>query len=157
MKKLQLAHSELVLRQASIPDIRVVDLSSPSKSRKHPEPDRLDPKGAQVNGKSHGTHHMSLPTSSHVGLKSHFTPLKATQSQCGAHHAPTIAEQGKHVYHSEPANLNGFVSTVSVLKFRLRDAAARLMGVTLFCSQVWQKPEWEDRADWSLLSHVRTV
>lgn len=108
MKKLQLAHSELVLRQASIPDIRVVDLSSPSKSGK--QPDRLDPKGAQVNGKAHGTHHMSLPTSSHVGLKSHFTPLKATQSQCGAHHAPTIAEQGKHVYHSEPANLNGFVS-----------------------------------------------
>ncbi|GAA6216709.1 calcium/calmodulin-dependent protein kinase type 1D-like [Lates japonicus] len=50
---------------------------------------------------------MSLPTS-HVELKSHYHPLKASQSQCGAHHAPTIAEQGKHVYHSEPANLNGY-------------------------------------------------
>lgn len=109
MKKLQLAHSELSLRQASIPDIRVIDLSSPTKTCKHLEPDKLEPKGAQVNGNVNETNHMSLPTG-HVELKSHFHTLKASQSQCGAHHAPTIAEQGKHVYHSEPANLNGFVS-----------------------------------------------
>lgn len=110
MKKMQQAHSALVLRQTSIPDIKVTDVSSPTKTRKCLDPDKLAPKVADSNGKVHGTNHMSLPTS-HVELKSHFHPLKATQSQCAAHHAPTIAEQGKHVYHSEPANLNGFVQT----------------------------------------------
>ncbi len=112
MKKLQLAHSELVLRQASIPDIKVSDVSSPPKNRKRLDPDKLDPKAAEINGKANGTNHMSLPTS-HVEPKSHYHPLKATQSHCGAHHPPTIAEKGKHVYHSEPANLNGFVYTSS--------------------------------------------
>lgn len=107
MKKLQLAHSELVLRQASIPEIKVIDVSSPTKTHKHHDPGRLDTKAVEINGNSHGTNHMSLPTS-HVELKSHYHPLKATQSQCGGHHPPTIAEQGKHIYHSEPANLNGY-------------------------------------------------
>lgn len=107
MKKLQLAHSEQVLRQASIPDIRVIDVSSPTKNRKHLDPDKLEPKVPEVSKNMQGTHHISLPTS-HVELKSHSHPLKTSQSQCNAHHAPTIAEQGKHVYHSEPANLNGY-------------------------------------------------
>uniref|UniRef100_A0A3Q3WIR0 Protein kinase domain-containing protein n=1 Tax=Mola mola TaxID=94237 RepID=A0A3Q3WIR0_MOLML len=85
MKKMQLAHSALVLMQTSIPDIKVTDVSSPEKSRK-----RLD------------------PDNSHVEPKSHYNLLKATQSHCVPQHAPTIAEQGKHVYHSEPANLNGY-------------------------------------------------
>ncbi|TKS76623.1 Calcium/calmodulin-dependent protein kinase type 1G [Collichthys lucidus] len=107
MKKLQLAHSELALKQASIPDINVIDVSSPTKSRKRLDPDKLDQNVAtEMNGKAQGTHHMSLPTSQ-VELKSHFHSLKATQSQCDGHHVPTIAEQGKNVYHSEPANLNG--------------------------------------------------
>ncbi|XP_031597856.1 calcium/calmodulin-dependent protein kinase IGb [Oreochromis aureus] len=107
MKKLQLAHSEQVLRQASIPDIRVIDVSSPTKNRKHLDPDKVEPKVPEVNGSVQGTHHMSLPTS-HVELKSHCHPLKTSQSECSTQHAPTIAEQGKHVYHSEPANLNGY-------------------------------------------------
>ncbi|XP_041801613.1 calcium/calmodulin-dependent protein kinase IGb [Chelmon rostratus] len=107
MKKLQLAHSELVLRKASIPDIKVIDVSSPTKASKHLDPDKLDPKAAEINGRAHGTNHMFPPTG-HAELKSHYYPLKATQSQCGGHHPPTIAEQGKHVYHSEPANLNGY-------------------------------------------------
>ncbi|XP_023116689.1 calcium/calmodulin-dependent protein kinase IGb isoform X2 [Amphiprion ocellaris] len=107
MKKLQLAHSELVLRQASIPDIKVIDVSSPTRNRKHLNLDKLDPKAEEANGNVRGAQHMPLPLS-HAELKSHFHPLKASQSQCGAHHTPTIAEQGKHVYHSEPANLNGY-------------------------------------------------
>lgn len=106
MKKM--AHSELILRQKSIPDIKVTDVSSPTKTRKHP--DKLCPKVEENSAKVSGSNHMPLPTS-HVDLKSHYHPLKTTQSQCVAHHAPTIAEQGKHVYHSEPANLNGFVQT----------------------------------------------
>lgn len=110
MKKMQQAHSELVLRQKSIPDIKVTDVSSPTKTHKHPNPEQLCPKMEENGVKVSGSNHMPLPTS-HVDLKSHYHPLKTTQSQCAAHHAPTIAEQGKHVYHSEPANLNGFVHT----------------------------------------------
>ncbi|XP_034550892.1 calcium/calmodulin-dependent protein kinase IGb [Notolabrus celidotus] len=107
MKKLQLAHSELVMRKTSIPDIKVIDMSSPAKTCKHLDPDRLDPRTAEVNGRAHINGHMSLPMSS-IEPKSHYHTLKATQSHVVPHHAPTIAEQGKHVYHSEPANLNGY-------------------------------------------------
>lgn len=106
MKKLQLAHTELALRQASVPDIKVIDVSSPTKSRKHPDPEKPEAKKEDINGNISETQHMSLPPS-HVDLKNHFHPLKASQSQNAAQHAPTMAEQGKHVYHSEPANLNG--------------------------------------------------
>ncbi|KAM8830206.1 calcium/calmodulin-dependent protein kinase IGb [Synchiropus picturatus] len=94
MKKLQLAHSEVL--KTSIPDIKVVDVSSPDKSRRALNPDRLEVVTQN---------HMALPAS-HVDLKSHSHPLKA-HSQGVAHPAPSIAAQGKHVYHSEPANLNG--------------------------------------------------
>ncbi|XP_059189197.1 calcium/calmodulin-dependent protein kinase IGb [Centropristis striata] len=107
MKKLQMAHSDLVLRQASIPDIKVTDVSSPKKNHKRLDPDKFDPKPTEINGKINGTVHMSLPTSP-VELKSHYHTLKATHSQACPHHAPTMAEQGKNVYHSEPANLNGY-------------------------------------------------
>uniref|UniRef100_A0A3P9LXB4 Calcium/calmodulin-dependent protein kinase IGb n=2 Tax=Oryzias latipes TaxID=8090 RepID=A0A3P9LXB4_ORYLA len=110
MKKLKLAHTELPLRQTSIPDIKVIDVSSPTKNRKHLGLDRPEPRAAEVVEK--GKHHMSLPTS-HVDLKSHVHPLQASQSQSDTHHAPSMAEQGKHAYHSEPANLNGYTKNHS--------------------------------------------
>ena len=117
MKKLQLAHSELVLRKTSIPDIKVSDVSTPpTTNHKRLDPGKPDPKAAEVNGTVNGTNHMSLPMSN-IEPKSQYHTLKATQSQCVAHHAPTIAEQGKNVYHSEPANLNGFVQTKKRLRF----------------------------------------
>lgn len=124
MKKLQLAHSELALRQASIPDIKVVDMSSPKKSHKRLDPDKFDPKLKETNGKVNRTIHMSLPTSP-IELKSHYHTLKATQSHAGPQHAPTMAEQGKNVYHSEPANLNGYVTVSS--EFLICDTTAGLM------------------------------
>uniref|UniRef100_A0A8C6PVS1 Calcium/calmodulin-dependent protein kinase IGb n=1 Tax=Nothobranchius furzeri TaxID=105023 RepID=A0A8C6PVS1_NOTFU len=108
MKKLHQAHTELVRRQASIPDIRVIDVSSPTKHRKTLDVEKPEPKVADVNGNIEA-HHMSLPVG-HVDLKNHFHPLKTCQSQGVAHHAPAIAEQRKNIYHSEPANLNGYVS-----------------------------------------------
>ncbi|TNN65247.1 Calcium/calmodulin-dependent protein kinase type 1D [Liparis tanakae] len=102
MKKLHVASTELALRKTSIPDIQVIDVSSPKKTNKRLDPDKCDPKM-----KAGGTIHMSLPTSP-VDTKSHYHTLKATQSQGGPQHAPTMAEQGKNVYHSEPANLNGY-------------------------------------------------
>ncbi|KAM9751146.1 calcium/calmodulin-dependent protein kinase IGb [Menidia menidia] len=104
MKKLHLAHTELALRPTTVPDIKVIGASSPAKPPKPLDLDKTDP---DINGNVNGTHHMSLPVSP-VDLKSHCHPLKACQSQVNGHHAPSMAEQGKHVYHSEPANLNGY-------------------------------------------------
>lgn len=105
MKKMHLAHSDMVLKKLSIPDIKVTDSSSSEKNGRN-----LDPKVVENGEKVASTNLMPLPTS-HVDLKSHYQPLKAVQSHLGPHHAPTMAEQGKHVYHSEPSNLNGFVQT----------------------------------------------
>ncbi|XP_053173439.1 calcium/calmodulin-dependent protein kinase IGb [Scomber japonicus] len=110
MKRLHLAHSELILRQTSIPDINVIDVSTQINNCKHPNQDRLDPKGMEINGNVQGTHYMSLPTSP-IELKSHYHPLKSHSQTSAPPHAPTMAEQGKHVYHSEPANLNGYGKT----------------------------------------------
>lgn len=103
MKKMHLAHSDMVLMKLSIPDIEVTDVSS---SEKHGR--NLEPKAAEIGELGAGTNLMALPASP-VDLRSHQHPLKAAQSHLGPHHAPSIAEQGKHVYHSEPANLNGSV------------------------------------------------
>ncbi|XP_067096102.1 calcium/calmodulin-dependent protein kinase IGb [Osmerus mordax] len=98
MRKLQLAHSEKQVRiPVIVPDIKVVDVSSPPKTRKNLDPNLLEPKENIIGD------HMALPLSTHE-LKSHH-PLRTIQSE--PHHAPCISEQGKHVYHSEPANLNG--------------------------------------------------
>lgn len=103
MKKLQLAHTEAVLRQASIPDIKVTDVSSPTRQRKT-KPDKPEPRPTETTGT--GTAHITLPVH-HTDGKSYFHSLKATQSQT-THHTPTMAEQGKNAFYSEPANLNGY-------------------------------------------------
>uniref|UniRef100_A0A672YPQ8 Calcium/calmodulin-dependent protein kinase IGb n=1 Tax=Sphaeramia orbicularis TaxID=375764 RepID=A0A672YPQ8_9TELE len=164
MKKLQLAHSEMVLRQASIPDIKVTDLSSPTKQRKRP--DRLDPKAAETSGNTNGKNQITLPPTP-IELKSHFHSLKASQSQTTPHHTPTIAEQGKNVYHSEPANLNGFVPTscsdieyfliqleqllieTSCISGTLRTVMARLSRLesALSCES-WRKFTWKKHFTW---------
>lgn len=99
MKKLQLAHTETILRQATIPDIKVTDVSSPTQQRK--QPDKPELKTAEANGNS-----MVLPVHP-PDAKSAYHSLKASQSQ--THHVPTIADQGKNAFYSEPSNLNGFV------------------------------------------------
>ena len=110
MKKLQQAHSEQIMRRASIPDIipdiQVSDLSTPTRTRKRLDPDKLDPEVS--GGGARGTSHIPLPAIP-IEPKSHYQALKTTQSQGTSPHAPSMAEQGKHVYLSEPANLNGFV------------------------------------------------
>ncbi|XP_054633141.1 calcium/calmodulin-dependent protein kinase type 1D-like isoform X2 [Dunckerocampus dactyliophorus] len=104
MKKLQPANGEKVPKATSIPDIHVVKVFSPVTHRKRPDLEGLEPKVSETNGKIRTTNHMTLPTT-HVELKSHYHPLKTSQS---AHHTPTIAEQGRYIYHSEPANLHGY-------------------------------------------------
>ncbi|CAL8251006.1 unnamed protein product [Arctogadus glacialis] len=105
MKKLQAANSDTVAKKADVPDI-VVDVSSPCGPRKSPEPPCAGPTVRQVNGNVPGTDHMALPPSPNE-LRS-TVPLKTCQSHIEPHHTPSIATQGKHAYHSEPANLNGY-------------------------------------------------
>ncbi|KAF7669484.1 hypothetical protein LDENG_00189670 [Lucifuga dentata] len=107
MKKLQLAHSELIRRQTSTPHIKVINQSPRAQNHKHVEPERLDPTEVEINWNIPGTKHMSPPKNPSE-QKSHYQALKTSQSQNGSHYAPTIAEQGRHVYHSEPNNLSGY-------------------------------------------------
>ena len=84
MRKLQLAHSEQQVRiPVIVPDIKVVDVSSPPKTRKNLNPNLLEPKENTIGD------HMALPPSSNE-LKSHH-PLRTSQSE--PHHAPCISEQ----------------------------------------------------------------
>ncbi|XP_064156095.1 calcium/calmodulin-dependent protein kinase IGb isoform X1 [Anguilla rostrata] len=105
MKKLQLAHSEMLAKQTQgpVPDIKVVDLSSPGPSRQNLAPENLEPNGNQPDG------HMTLPSNPNEP-KSHYYPARPNHSEL-AHadgcHGLTLVEKGKHAYHSEPANLNG--------------------------------------------------
>ncbi|XP_061627369.1 calcium/calmodulin-dependent protein kinase type 1D-like [Phyllopteryx taeniolatus] len=94
MKKLQLAHAERLPEAARVPEIRAVEASPPVSRRK-----RLDPEEETEAAADH-----TSPLAGHVDSKCRFRPLKASQT---AHRAPTVAEQGKYIYHSEPANLNG--------------------------------------------------
>lgn len=106
MKKLQLAHTEAALTPPTIPDIQVTDVSSPTRLRKLP--DRTEPKQQTNNGgPCHGARHtISLPPLPHGEGKGHTPCLKGSLSQ--THHTPTIGEQGKSAFYSEPANLNGY-------------------------------------------------
>lgn len=106
MKKLHLAHTEAAMTPRTVPDIQVTEASSPTQ-RKRSET-RTEPKPAQTNGTEAG-HTISLPPLPHGEGKSHPHSLKGSLSQ--THHTPTIGEQGKSAFYSEPANLNGYAKT----------------------------------------------
>uniref|UniRef100_A0A8C6U7U2 Calcium/calmodulin-dependent protein kinase IGb n=1 Tax=Neogobius melanostomus TaxID=47308 RepID=A0A8C6U7U2_9GOBI len=92
MKKLQLAHTSLALNRPSvpdIPDIQVTDVSSPP-TQQRKRPDRTEP--------PRNPRRPPCPA-----------PGRGSFSQ--THHTPTIGEQGKSAFYSEPANLNGLVPT----------------------------------------------
>ncbi|KAG5282668.1 hypothetical protein AALO_G00058540 [Alosa alosa] len=120
MRKLQLAHSELGLRQdRTVPDINIMEVSTvapPKEASKEPNSD-------EVNGNVPANHsaavvHMCVPHScSQAALSAgKREPTERAASPTRPHggtlpmHAGTLtsAERGKHVYHSEPANLNGY-------------------------------------------------
>uniref|UniRef100_A0A8B9KZ74 Calcium/calmodulin dependent protein kinase IG n=1 Tax=Astyanax mexicanus TaxID=7994 RepID=A0A8B9KZ74_ASTMX len=82
MKKLQLAHCEAALKQSQAPPpppaIKVITTSSPE----------------------------AVPT--HLDTKGSCQPPKVAHRETAHAGTLTVAEKGKHVYHSEPANLNGY-------------------------------------------------
>ncbi|XP_020773621.1 calcium/calmodulin-dependent protein kinase IGb [Boleophthalmus pectinirostris] len=116
MKKLHLAHT-------SIPAIQVTDASSPTRKRKQQErqeqrehqgrqeqqgrQEHQEPAPAETDGTSSYMTLPPVPDPSQGESRSSAPCLKTTQS----HHTPTIAEQGKTAFYSEPANLNGYAKT----------------------------------------------
>ncbi|XP_029101901.1 calcium/calmodulin-dependent protein kinase type 1D-like isoform X1 [Scleropages formosus] len=100
MKKLHLAHSECPADHGpgSVPDIQVVDVSSPEAVRRDLDPELPEPRRGARDG------HMALPAN-HNEPKSHYHPLRISHSE--PPHALAVGEKGRHAYHSEPANLNG--------------------------------------------------
>ncbi|CAL9703160.1 unnamed protein product [Knipowitschia caucasica] len=105
MKKLHLAHTQAALRQSIIPNIQVTDLSSPTRTRKRPESLETTPTAPAT---TQATEHIHLPPLSHLPQGEKHC-LKSSQSQ--PYHTPTIGEQGKSAFYSEPANLNGYAKT----------------------------------------------
>ncbi|XP_036447555.1 calcium/calmodulin-dependent protein kinase type 1D-like isoform X2 [Colossoma macropomum] len=105
MKKLQLAHYEASVKQSQaptqLPDITVSSTSSPEAVRKSLVPETPEPNGNLP------IHHMTVPTVP-TDTKFLYQPPKVSHRETAHAGTLTVAEKGKHVYHSEPANLNGY-------------------------------------------------
>ncbi len=105
MKKLQLAHSEACLRlkQTPVPEIKVIATSTPESVHKKLLAETPEPNGSVPSNQ------MNVPSGS-TESKSHFHPVRVSHSETTTHVGTlTIAEKSKHVYHSQPADLNGYV------------------------------------------------
>ncbi|XP_059384363.1 calcium/calmodulin-dependent protein kinase type 1D-like isoform X2 [Carassius carassius] len=108
MKKLQQAHSETCLRlkQTPVPEIKVIATSTPESSRKKlfaetPEPNSNVP-----------SNQMSVPSGS-TESKSQYHPVRVSHSETTHVGTLTVTEKSKHVYHSQPADLNGYTKRSS--------------------------------------------
>lgn len=104
MKKLQLAHSEACLKHnpPTVPEIMVIATNTPESVRK-----KQFAETPQLNGHA-PSHQMNVPGGS-TEAKSQYHPMRVSHSETTHVGTLTIAEKGKHVYHSEPADLNGYV------------------------------------------------
>ncbi|XP_046726120.1 calcium/calmodulin-dependent protein kinase IGb isoform X2 [Silurus meridionalis] len=103
MKKLQLAHGEALVKQSKtqtqtqLPDIKVI--SHPEATNNNPAYDNLEPNGNLP------CSHIALPSVSMEAKTQYLLPK-------GSHSVTlTVTEKNKHVYHSEPGNLNGYDKT----------------------------------------------
>ncbi|XP_026055507.1 calcium/calmodulin-dependent protein kinase IGb isoform X3 [Carassius auratus] len=111
MKKLQQAHSETCLRlkQTPVPEIKVIATSTPESSRKKlftetPEPSSNAP-----------SNQMSVPSGS-TESKSQYHPVRVSHSETTHVGTLTVTEKSKHVYHSQPADLNGYAFVCKLWK-----------------------------------------
>ncbi|KAF4078683.1 hypothetical protein AMELA_G00201830 [Ameiurus melas] len=100
MKKLQLAHSEASVKQSQTktqtPDIKVISTSPLEATDNNPVHDIFEPNG------NLSCSHMTLPSVS-METKTQYLLPKVSHSV-----TLTVSEKTKHVYHSEPGNLNGY-------------------------------------------------
>ncbi|XP_066526905.1 calcium/calmodulin-dependent protein kinase type 1D-like [Hoplias malabaricus] len=105
MKKLQLAHCEGSIKQSQVstplPTIKVIPTSSPETVRKNLVAEPQEPNGNLPN------FHMTVPAGP-MDVKGQYQPPKVCHRETAHVGTLTVAEKGKHVYHSEPANLNGY-------------------------------------------------
>nr|XP_005174188.2 calcium/calmodulin-dependent protein kinase IG isoform X1 [Danio rerio] len=105
MKKLQQAHSEACVRlkdsPRDVPEIKVIASSTPESVRKKLLSETPEPNGS-----------MNVPCGS-TEAKSQYHPMRVSHSETTHVGTLTIAEKGKHVYHSEPADLNGYAKRSS--------------------------------------------
>ncbi|KAF4096362.1 calcium/calmodulin-dependent protein kinase IGb isoform X1 [Onychostoma macrolepis] len=108
MKKLQLAHSEACLRlkQTPAPEIKVIATSTPESVRKKLFAETPEPNGNVPSNQ------MNVPSSS-TESKSQYHPVRVSHSDTSHVGTLTIAEKSKHVYHSQPADLNGYAKRSS--------------------------------------------
>ncbi|XP_016097878.1 calcium/calmodulin-dependent protein kinase type 1G-like [Sinocyclocheilus grahami] len=108
MKKLQLAHSEACLRlkQTPVPEIKVIATSTPESVRKKLFAETPEPNG------NIPSNQMSVPSGS-TESKSQYHPVRVSHSETTHVGTLTIAEKSKHVYHSQPADLNGYAKRSS--------------------------------------------
>uniref|UniRef100_A0A8C2C0M8 Calcium/calmodulin-dependent protein kinase IGb n=1 Tax=Cyprinus carpio TaxID=7962 RepID=A0A8C2C0M8_CYPCA len=112
MKKLQLANSEASVHvkqtsaSAPVPEIKVITTSTPESVRKKMFTETPKPNGNilsnQINMASGSTE-----------SKSQYHPVRVSHSEATHVGTLTIAEKSKHVYHSEPADLNGYAKRSS--------------------------------------------
>ena len=121
MRKLQLAHSEMAMRQNSvvIPEVNVIEASTIAPAvEPHKEPNSDEVNGNLPASQSTVMGHVSVPHSCSEPRSHYEAALSGSQSgpQPTRPHGGTLpihagtltnAERGKHVYQSEPANLNG--------------------------------------------------
>ncbi|KAB5546498.1 hypothetical protein PHYPO_G00072780 [Pangasianodon hypophthalmus] len=103
MKKLQLAHGEASVKQSQtqiqLPDIKVISTSYPEATDNNLIHDSLEPNGNLP------CSYMTLPSVS-METKTQYLLPKVSHSV-----TLTVTEKTKHVYHSEPGNLNGYQKT----------------------------------------------
>lgn len=100
MKKLQLAHGEAPVKQSQtqtqLPDVKVISTSYPEATDNNPVHDNLEPNGNLPSS------HMTLQSVSMETNNQYLLPKVSHSVRL------TVAEKTKHVYHSEPGNLNGY-------------------------------------------------
>ncbi|KTF90022.1 hypothetical protein cypCar_00015335 [Cyprinus carpio] len=108
MKKLQQAHSEACLRlkQTPVPEIKVIATSTPESVRKKLFAETPEPNGSVPSNQ------MSVPSGS-TDSKSQYHPVRVSHSETTHVGTLTITEKSKHVYHSQPADLNGYAKRSS--------------------------------------------
>lgn len=111
MKKLQQAHSEACLRlkQTPVPEIKVIATSTPESVRKKLFAETPEPNGSVPSNQ------MSVPSGS-TDSKSQYHPVRVSHSETTHVGTLTITEKSKHVYHSQPADLNGYVFVCKLWK-----------------------------------------
>lgn len=97
MKKLQLAHGEASVKQSQtqtqLPDIKIISTSHPEDNNM--AYDSLEPNGNLPSHMTVSSVSMETKTQYLLPKVSHSVPL-------------TVTEKTKHVYHSEPGNLNRY-------------------------------------------------